>query len=180
MVCTPGGTNATLVALNKRTGAVIWKCAVPEGSDASYSSAVIAEFSGVKQYVQFLASGLVVHGYATGRLPLCAAWLLGFVGQGAVRSLLFGIPWNVPLMPMTSAAFILFTLYMIPDPATTPLDAKRQVAYGLGLAAVYGILISAHIVFGLFLALFIMSALRGLGLAWSGRSRTASAPVLAG
>ena len=115
-----------------------------------------------------------------GRLPLCAAWLLGFVGQGAVRSLLFGIPWNVPLMPMTSAAFILFTLYMIPDPATTPLDAKRQVAYGLGLAAVYGILISAHIVFGLFLALFIMSALRGLGLAWSGRSRTASAPVLAG
>jgi hypothetical protein len=27
----------------------------------------------------------------------------------------------VPLTPMTSAAFILFTLYMIPDPATTPL-----------------------------------------------------------
>lgn len=127
-----------------------------------------------------LASGLVVHGYATGRLPLCAAWIVGFVAQGAVRSLLFGIPWNVPLMPMTSAAFILFTLYMIPDPATTPLDAKRQVGYGLGLAAVYGILISAHIVFGLFIALFAMSAMRGLGLAWNGRNRTVSAPVMAG
>jgi outer membrane protein assembly factor BamB len=58
LICTPGGTNATMVALNKRTGELIWKCAVPGGSDASYASAVRAEFSGVKQYVQFLATGL--------------------------------------------------------------------------------------------------------------------------
>jgi hypothetical protein len=29
-------------------------------------------------------------------------------------------------MPMTGAAFILFTLYMIPDPATTPLPGNDR------------------------------------------------------
>lgn len=32
LVCTPGGTDATLVALNKSTGELIWKCQVPAGS----------------------------------------------------------------------------------------------------------------------------------------------------
>lgn len=59
VICSPGGKEATMVALNRKTGAVIWKCALPEGDDASYSSAVIAEVGGVKQYVQFLAKGLV-------------------------------------------------------------------------------------------------------------------------
>ncbi|MFC3685993.1 enediyne biosynthesis protein UnbU [Hydrogenophaga luteola] len=114
-----------------------------------------------------LLSGLFVHGYATGRLPLCAAWIGGFVLQGLIRSWIFDIPWNVPLMPMTSAAFILFTLYMIPDPATTPLQIRRQIAFGLTVAAIYGVVISAHIVFGLFVALFATSALRGAALAAS-------------
>ena len=121
-----------------------------------------------------LASGLVVHGLATGRLPLCAAWIAGFVGQGLVRAWIFGIPWNVPLMPMTSAAFILFTLYMIPDPATTPLAPRRQVAFGLGMAAIYGLLISMHVVFSLFIALFITSTVRAL-LMWRLRHRAAAA-----
>ena len=68
LICTPGGTNATLIALNKRTGEVIWKCAVPGGSEASYSSVVSAEFSGVKQYIQFLATGLVGVDAQTGKL----------------------------------------------------------------------------------------------------------------
>lgn len=59
LICTPGGTNATLIALNKKNGDVIWKCALPEGDEASYSSMIKAEFSGVTQYIQFLAKGLV-------------------------------------------------------------------------------------------------------------------------
>ncbi len=59
LICTPGGTNATLVALNKNTGAVIWRCAVPGGDEATYSSAIIVEAGGGRQYVQFLAKGLV-------------------------------------------------------------------------------------------------------------------------
>ena len=68
LLVTPGGTNATVVALNKKTGDVIWKCAVPEGSAAGYSSVIIAEFSGVRQYVQFLASGLMGIDPSNGKL----------------------------------------------------------------------------------------------------------------
>ena len=68
LIVTPGGTNATVVALNKKTGATVWKCAVPEGSAAGYSSVIIAEFSGVRQYVQFLTSGLMGIEPSTGKL----------------------------------------------------------------------------------------------------------------
>lgn len=71
MIVTPGGTNATVVALNKKTGDVIWKCAVPEGSAAGYSSVIIAEFAGVKQYVQFLTSGLMGVDVQSGKLLWC-------------------------------------------------------------------------------------------------------------
>lgn len=59
LVCTPGGSEATLVGLNKHTGEVIWKCAQPEGDEAAYASAVVTESGGVRQYVQLLQKGLV-------------------------------------------------------------------------------------------------------------------------
>jgi len=59
VVVTPGGPQATMVALNKRTGAVIWKSAVPGGDPAGYASAVVAQVGGRKQYVQFLSKGIV-------------------------------------------------------------------------------------------------------------------------
>ena len=60
LICTPGGAEATMVALNKLTGAVIWKCAIPVNeTEAGYSSVVIAEVGKVKQYVQLLSGGLV-------------------------------------------------------------------------------------------------------------------------
>ncbi len=68
LIVTPGGTNATVVALNKKTGELIWKCAVPDGSAAGYSSVLVAEFGGVRQYVQFLTSGLMGLEPGTGKL----------------------------------------------------------------------------------------------------------------
>jgi hypothetical protein len=59
LVCTPGGSDATLVALNKKTGEVLWKGALPEADEAAYSSVIIVEVGGVKQYVQLLQKGLV-------------------------------------------------------------------------------------------------------------------------
>ncbi|HYE30860.1 MAG TPA: PQQ-binding-like beta-propeller repeat protein [Methylomirabilota bacterium] len=59
LVCTPGGPDATLVAFNKNTGAVIWKAAVPGGDKAGYASIVISKAGGVKQYVQFVEKGVV-------------------------------------------------------------------------------------------------------------------------
>jgi outer membrane protein assembly factor BamB len=68
LVCTPGGEDATLVALNKHTGDVIWKAQVPEGDEAAYSSVVIANAGGRKQYLQFLENGLVGIDADTGKL----------------------------------------------------------------------------------------------------------------
>jgi len=59
LVCTPGGSNATLVALNKKSGELVWKSAVPGGDQAAYASVVITEIGGRKQYIQFLQKGLV-------------------------------------------------------------------------------------------------------------------------
>lgn len=59
LICTPGGPTATLIALNKKDGSVIWKAVVPDYNFAGYASAIVAEAGGVKQYVQFLGPGVV-------------------------------------------------------------------------------------------------------------------------
>jgi outer membrane protein assembly factor BamB len=59
VVCTPGGAQATLLALNKLTGEVIWKSPVPGADQAAYASIVPMEVGGRKQYVQFLQNGVV-------------------------------------------------------------------------------------------------------------------------
>jgi outer membrane protein assembly factor BamB len=64
VIVTPGGPDAALVALNKATGATIWQAKLPAlgtaGRDgAGYSSVVISNGGGVKQYVQLLGRGVV-------------------------------------------------------------------------------------------------------------------------
>jgi len=115
-----------------------------------------------------LLTGIIIHALFTGRLPLVAAWVGGFILQAVFRAQLFNTPFFVPLMPMTSAAFIIFTLYMIPDPATTPLNPARQALFGFSVAVVYAVLQMLHLVFGLFFALLAVCAIRGAALhAWA-------------
>jgi outer membrane protein assembly factor BamB len=59
LIVTPGGQEATLVALNKKTGDVVWKARVPGGDAAAYSSAIAIDAGGQRQYVQFLKGGVV-------------------------------------------------------------------------------------------------------------------------
>ncbi len=59
LICTPGGGEATIVALDKRTGDVIWKSQVSKGNGAGYASPIMIEAAGHKQYVDFLEGGLV-------------------------------------------------------------------------------------------------------------------------
>jgi len=64
VVFTPGGKSAALVALDKKTGAEIWRATVPslgaKGSDgAAYAGIMISEAAGVRQYVQLMGRGLV-------------------------------------------------------------------------------------------------------------------------
>jgi outer membrane protein assembly factor BamB len=64
LLCTPGGRDAVMVALNKKTGELIWKCSMPDigrkGKDeAGYSSIVVTEAGGVRQYIQLTNKGLI-------------------------------------------------------------------------------------------------------------------------
>ncbi len=59
VICTPGGKKATLIALDKKNGNVIWKAPVQEGDGAGYASAIAIETAGHRQYVQFVQNGLI-------------------------------------------------------------------------------------------------------------------------
>lgn len=88
VICTPGGEDAIMVALNKLTGETIWKSKLPEnpasesetpgasgggrggrggrrggrggpGGGASYASVIAIDFEGQRQYVQLTAQTLV-------------------------------------------------------------------------------------------------------------------------
>jgi outer membrane protein assembly factor BamB len=58
LVCTPGGKKAVVAALNKETGAVIWKCEAPKDTGAGYASIVVADVGGVRQYVTLVGQEL--------------------------------------------------------------------------------------------------------------------------
>ncbi|WP_291168771.1 PQQ-like beta-propeller repeat protein [Gimesia sp.] len=64
VLCTPGGKDAMMVALDKTTGKEVWKTSVKDlgeqGKDgAGYSSIVISNAAGVKQYVQLTGRGVI-------------------------------------------------------------------------------------------------------------------------
>ncbi len=67
VVVTPGGADATMVAVNKKTGALIWKSAVPGGDPAGYASAIVVQTTSGKQYVQCLSKGMVGVDAKTGK-----------------------------------------------------------------------------------------------------------------
>ena len=58
VIVTPGGAQATMAALNKKTGEIVWTCAVPGGDKAAYASFTVIQAAGRKQYVQFLENGV--------------------------------------------------------------------------------------------------------------------------
>lgn len=57
VLCTPGGSKATVVALEKTTGEEIWRCARPDDVGAGHSSIVISQVGGQKVYVQNTGGG---------------------------------------------------------------------------------------------------------------------------
>jgi len=68
LVCTPGGEQATMVALDKRTGATKWTCAVPGDPGAGHASVVIADAGGRRVYTQTTAGGAMGVDAETGEL----------------------------------------------------------------------------------------------------------------
>ena len=108
-------------------------------------------------------SGSFLNTRFTRRVPLILAWLAAFVLQAVARH------------------FLLFTFYMVTDPATTPATVRGQIAFGAAVAAAYGTLMAFHVVFGLFFGLSAVCTLRGLLLAaeaWRARPAAERAPAV--
>lgn len=58
LICTPGGKNGTLAALDKKTGNPIWR-SVGLNDATAYSSIIIAEMAGTRMYIQMTGAGVV-------------------------------------------------------------------------------------------------------------------------
>ena len=92
LICTPGGPEATLVALDKKTGKTIWKSKLPApenpspvasddapkkpggrgrggkgGSGAAYASPIAIDFEGQREYVQLTSKALIGVAAADGK-----------------------------------------------------------------------------------------------------------------
>ncbi|MCH7688149.1 MAG: PQQ-like beta-propeller repeat protein [Planctomycetes bacterium] len=86
LICTPGSEDAVIVALDKKTGDLIWKAAAPKiGSrgrkGAAYSSLVISTGGGIKQYVQLVGRGLISVAADDGRV----LWSYNRVANGTAN-----------------------------------------------------------------------------------------------
>ena len=57
VICMPGGSEGTIVALDKNTGAVVWRT-IELTDNASHSSAIIAEIDGIRQYIVLAAKSV--------------------------------------------------------------------------------------------------------------------------
>jgi outer membrane protein assembly factor BamB len=99
VICSPGSDDAFVVALNKKSGLVVWKSKL-EGGDklkghggAGYSSPVISNAAGVKQYVTLTGKGLVGIDAAKGKV----LWVYDRISNGTA---------NIPT-PIVDGNFIL-------------------------------------------------------------------------
>src|SRR3954469_13569437 len=65
VIVVPGADDALMVALDRKTGALLWKAAVPDDigargkAGAGYTGAVISNAAGVRQYVTLVGRGVV-------------------------------------------------------------------------------------------------------------------------
>ncbi len=86
LIVTPGAKDAALVALNRKTGATIWKTELPDlgsrgGDGAGYTGAVVSNAGGVRQYVQLLGRGVVSVSASDGKL----LWFYNRIANGTAN-----------------------------------------------------------------------------------------------
>lgn len=123
LICTPGGQDAMLAALDKRTGEVVWTTKMPQeagrkGNDgAGYSSIVIGNCAGVKQYITLVGRGVIGVDAKSGEL----LWGYNQVANGTA---------NIPT-PIVKGDFV-FCSSGYGDGGTALLRISKQ---GKGLSA---------------------------------------------
>jgi Na+-translocating ferredoxin:NAD+ oxidoreductase RnfD subunit len=111
-----------------------------------------------------LGTGTFLNTRFTKKMPLIVTWVTAFVFQAVVRHFIYRTWLPGSLAVMTGVAFLLFTFYMITDPATSPASTRGQIEFGASLGVIYGLLIGFNVVFTLFIALFVLCLGRGVVL----------------
>lgn len=128
VVCTPGGSQAMLVALDKHDGKTIWTTVMPDnlgpkGNDgAAYSSIVISHGGGVKQYVQLVGRGVIGVDAHTGKL----LWNYNKIANGTA---------NIPT-PIVSGNYV-FASTGYGDGGSALLEIQRAENRRVGIREVY-------------------------------------------
>ncbi|MCK5923017.1 MAG: PQQ-binding-like beta-propeller repeat protein, partial [Methylococcales bacterium] len=77
LIIAPGGGDTGLVALNKKTGAVVWKCKDVKPGLAESAPIVPAEINGTRQYIRLFQSELVGVAAEDGKLLWTSPWEVG-------------------------------------------------------------------------------------------------------
>lgn len=68
VICTPGGRDGTIVAIDKYTGRGVWKCVVDGAPKAAYSSVLPIEFEGERIYVNYVHTAVIAIRAKDGKL----------------------------------------------------------------------------------------------------------------
>jgi enediyne biosynthesis protein E5 len=100
----------------------------------------------------------------TGRIPTILSWLVTFVLLAAARAWYFGYPFPGQLVVLTGIPMVLFTLYMITDPQTSPSLLRSQILFGSGIACAYSVLLALHVQYTMFYSVTAICTIRGLCL----------------
>ena len=113
----------------------------------------------------------------TGRIPTILSWLTSFLVFAALRSWYLGYPFPGQLVVLTGIPMVLFTLYMITDPQTSPSKLPSQILFGSSIAFAYSVLLMAHVQYTMFYSVTAVCMLRGMWLSWGNFSSLAMIPV---
>jgi outer membrane protein assembly factor BamB len=68
VICSPGGPQTAMVALDKMSGKLVWKSESAEGDLAAYSSPILVEYEGLRIVLNMTAKALIGVNADTGKL----------------------------------------------------------------------------------------------------------------
>jgi hypothetical protein len=111
-----------------------------------------------------VALGMRLNLLFTGRLPTIAAWLTTFIALAFCRAWLQNKGVAAELSVLTGIPMVLFTLYMITDPQTSPSPFGSQIFFGAAIAVTYSVLLLLHVNFTMFYSVTAVCATRGMCL----------------
>ena len=111
-----------------------------------------------------LMLGLRLNILFTGGMPTILGWLITFIVLGVARAWYQGSPVAAELAVLTGLPVVLFSLYMITDPQTSPARPRNKVVFGASIAVAYSVLLLLHVQYTMFYSVTVICALRGLYL----------------